>query len=220
MKKTKLIAIIFLVVFIFMGVVYASWTEMLNINNTAITGNFNVVFEEDTILNNTNKDQYVNVTATPVSGDPHTLNVNISNIYPGAGGGFCYKIINRGTIPAKFESITWDALIDQNRLDRDKILDYTISLQKYKDLTPLSGLINRSAVSVSTLNQTLNQAFSNWNNTGRALVLNPGEYVILGNQSGESVVAGYFVTMKSNATEYQNATVSFNLKIKFKQWNK
>lgn len=222
MKKTKFIALTLVIAVVLMGAGYAAWTDTLTINNNAYTGNLNVVFEEGSSLNRISEDPYVEVEVNPI--DDQTIGVNISNIYPGAGGGFTYMIKNRGSIPAKFDNITYENIVDTDKLDANNILTYLISLQDYdKDNDPIStDSRNGSANNVAGMVGRLQDHLANWYGPDQPLILQPGEYVLFTNPnpSGDSVMAGYFASMHLNETGYEDADLSFVLKVNFKQFNK
>lgn len=221
MKKTNLIALGTIISFLLMGTAYAAWTESLSINHIVDTGHLTVIFEEDPILNAINKEEYVTVNVIPTPDDPREITVEINNLYPGAGGGFSYKMINRGTIPAKFDSLEYSNITDPHKLNEHNILSYVVSLQKYNmyGMPISSSTFNSYGYNVETLANKIGTKMSNWDGNGNPLILEPGDYVLFESPVGDSLMPGYFVSMHPNQTGYENATLGFKLNFNFKQFN-
>lgn len=221
----KLIALILSFV-IFLGIAYAYWTESITFSNTVETGDFNIAFipmsgNTWTDDDKTGEEEYNSITATLDAQNDHILKVNLTNLYPGAGAGFNYRIENKGTIPAVFDSAYIENLYDPNNLNKDNVLIYMVKLTKYnKNGSEIKSYdISNTIRNVNYLVEKFEDKLSNWDGLKKPLILEPGDYLTLTNGSGDSLKAGYFVEMPSDVTRYEDSKLSFDLVIKFKQWN-
>lgn len=109
MKKTKLIALTMVVAIMMMGAGYALWQDTLVLNETIEMGNVEVqwfwngvkpdpkgvfVATSPTVAGNSNR-----------SADKHTYTVKVENVYPGAEVRWDGSLINKGSLPVKFDNV-------------------------------------------------------------------------------------------------------------------
>lgn len=111
MKKVKFTAFIMVIAFILMGAGYAAWTDTTEINGTITTGWLDVIFENP----GSNDSDGVNdpgmlydvgkTKATIIGDDKKTLQVEITNGYPGYNSQVEFSLRNDSTIPVKVKEV-------------------------------------------------------------------------------------------------------------------
>jgi hypothetical protein len=105
-KKTLPAGVIFILLLaalVTMGIAYGAWTQQLNINGTANTGTFDVVFYYP-FFDEVDPAGVGDCQMARLD-DGHTIQVTITNGYPGylCEGGATYQ--NLGTVPAEIVSV-------------------------------------------------------------------------------------------------------------------
>jgi hypothetical protein len=91
------------------GVAYSAWTDALTINGTVTTGELDVIW--------TDWDCYDSEALATISSSPNpeasngvqTIDVSISNGYPGYTGYCWFDSLVRGTLPVKIKAISFTA---------------------------------------------------------------------------------------------------------------
>lgn len=245
MKKTKFIAFTLVLAVILMGAGYAYWTDSLTIKNSVTTGKFNLIFgqcthEQDYDNYHSNGDafnggyDYVNppygIPNVGFSEDYQTLTFTSVNHYPGSGAWLKFKIINNGSVPAIVESITgYIDPDDQASLSLKNEFRYTINgIQLYQDGSLTDVLYNQEAVfnDFDSFITELSNRLSKYPN-GDQIILYPGQSIeINGVNTAEGIRPGYDIYLRedvdestANGTLTELNTFSFDLRMKYKQWN-
>ena len=130
MKKSRLILLVLIVSFMLLGVGYATWITHFTINATVKTANFNVIFTDATAYS----DNSTNVTATgtvdPNDPTSRTLQINLSNLYPGAKAGVIKTISNNSSVPVEINSASIVGSVNNNIGDASdtNLLKHTLTL--------------------------------------------------------------------------------------------
>jgi hypothetical protein len=104
MKKMKILALALMTSLMLMGAGYAAWADDLVINNTVATGELNVNFVKDDTYPSARGAEYVIPSVQIVDEKEHTVQVSLTNLYPGSWAAFRVKGINSGTIPAMLDN--------------------------------------------------------------------------------------------------------------------
>ncbi len=101
MKKVKILAFAMVIAVMMMGMAYAAWTDQLVLQTTVQTGIMDVNYIQGDGLPYIEADDYVNASVSfdPADEGNDTLNVSISNLYPGATATLSLGIVNDSTIP-------------------------------------------------------------------------------------------------------------------------
>lgn len=100
MKKIGLIGLIMILALGAMGIGYAAWQQTLVINGTVETGNYDIIFNHAENVPAQDDPGVATVTVSPIAGDGHSFDIDISNAYPGYTAQIDFGIINEGTVPA------------------------------------------------------------------------------------------------------------------------
>jgi predicted ribosomally synthesized peptide with SipW-like signal peptide len=117
MKKIGLICLAVVLGLGALGVGYAYWSDILTINGTVATGNFDTNFTE---VNATDDDAGQDVATCTVSNiQDKSFTVTIGNGYPCYTGIVNFQIRNDGTIPAKIKSIEIDDVDYTGPVEKD-----------------------------------------------------------------------------------------------------
>lgn len=121
MRKPRLLVLALAVAVMLMGAGYAAWTDKITINNTVSTGEMKVQLSEYTWYQldditptssdnqvSSSTDGYAVATATPwfVAGH-NSLDLTLTNMYPGKKGVLNANFENLGTIPAVVKSVDY-----------------------------------------------------------------------------------------------------------------
>lgn len=254
MRKAKKMALILIVAIMFTGFGYAYWSDQLIINNTVSTGEFDVKF---TTLNHSDYDNYYSSgeaffddesdedyvnkkgigTTVTRSNDGKTLTFINTNLYPGSGAWLKFRIINNGTIPARFENVSGLITLGEDLKDEFR---YTIgSVKLYKII------IDKDGDDTSTLIETVHDANLNDNQFDTfdefivglnnklkyypdgttKIVLQPGEYIEINNDANE-MRSGFDMYLREGVKEMtgtgtltEKRTFNFSLNLKYTQHN-
>lgn len=228
MKKTKFVAIVLVIAVVLMGAGYAYWTDSVQINNNVTTGNFDMIFNYpipgvDSAHNydNISWADYVNngqagESGISITNNDKKLNFVFTNYYPGAGATMKFNIVNNGTVPAKLENLEF-----KNKVDNDSIggkLEYTISKMQLKGPNGTTDIPN-TPVTYTTL-----AAFeAGLEDLLDDVTIGVGEYIqINGGNNSPNSPNGYDITLPLGTTvdhSTENATISFDIEMTWKQWN-
>ncbi len=215
MKRTLLASIALLIVVSGTMLVYAMWLETLRINGYVSTGEIDVCYVDNTVVQNdpyginhydynvnwteipdkvvfrTDKDvAYTNISLwdSDGDGDLDTMNITIVNAYPWYFNHIAFELLNCGTIPFKiWRVVIWNGTTN--------FIFYEIQEQILKRGTmfDLDG-------------------------DGKADVL-----IWWGDNFGKQVHPGYYADISFDITVLQNATensvLSFSISLDVVQWN-
>lgn len=105
MMKKRLLVLCLIMAFALTGVAYAAWTDTLVINGSVGTGKLNLIFTGATVTDNEQGRDVASTTAS-IGTDEKTLDIAITNAYPGYQAIVKYTIQNEGTVPVKLKAIT------------------------------------------------------------------------------------------------------------------
>jgi len=121
MKRTRIICLIIVFMFMIMGVGYAYWSEIITVNGTVSTGELLVEFQgyddyidvpRPYIIYNGRSKYYDNSRVAPftLEDNNHKLVANFIDVFPGMFYSIPFKAVNNGTMPAVFNraTITYD----------------------------------------------------------------------------------------------------------------
>lgn len=221
MKKTKFLVLVLAVSIMLVGAGYAYWDQTLTINNTVTAGNLDVQFvnyeaddwDDNPAYRLINSD-LVKVEAD-IADDGQSIDFTVSNFYPGAGASLGFVIKNTGSVAAKIEEITGTIT---NNAAFANALNYEFNRIKVIDVMgiPLrTETINVKANNVTELAQGLTNALKD-------IKLDPGEKLILYTiHPFDNETPTYEILMPSSisGSQFENATTSFRLSLKFVQVN-
>lgn len=245
MKKPKLILLTLVVAIMLVGAGYAAWQETLTISNTVSTGELNMEFTKhdffgipiypvggvyDNLLLHKN---YLELTGSQDEAND-MVTISVTDMYPGSTFFYELRADNKGSIPAKVESVTVDL---SNTVD---LFDETIKVSGYILHRRPGKLfsVNRLPllnVELSNLQTYLDDGMKNWK-------IDIGDYIVFDLPDEEEhpgfrdelakVIPGYdpettnclhFHMPKEADNELQSENLlpqKFSIKFNFKQFNK
>lgn len=187
MKKAKFMALALAGAITLMGAGYASWTDSLTITNTVKTGELSTNFVTTgtgaptvTQLNDNGASAYVNV--QPVTAAAKTLDMVVTNLYPGAGFQFSARFNNDGTIPAVITPTISTAQVgtEPKLADNQLKFDGTVTYHKQDGTTVVFDKSGNNAVTLDSFETQL----ATWLTNKRLEPLsgtNPAEYITFDN---------------------------------------
>ncbi|MGH4122963.1 MAG: hypothetical protein ACREV6_08545 [Clostridium sp.] len=225
MKKIRVISIALVTSLMLMGAGYAKWDDNLVINGTVATGEFNVNFVEDDTYPSACGSEDVNSSVQIIGEKAHTVQVSLTNLYPGSWAAFRVTGINSGTIPVKLDDfkvefngdrkllayLTYDAGLTIDA-DGDNVID--------KETKKISGNLENIA---SDFNAEIKESLSDLkmepNGKGNFSLNVPEEKAddLNGDGSAEKYIIIHFD--KDAPPDTQMKTLTFTLTTNFKQDN-
>ncbi|QUH25267.1 hypothetical protein [Serpentinicella alkaliphila] len=236
MKKTKFIAMALVVAVMMMGAGYAFWTDQLTITSTVSTGEFRVDFTGQGMFGKERYKANPNAYASWRDGhymgkadnvqDPGTfivnkvddksLEVKISNMYPGTMVKIAAKAQNNGTIPAVVNNVEIENINVNDKLA--KVLEFSGKAKILRN--------NGSVESIDVPNSRLGGADGKTsledalNSALKGIRLEPGESVEFSTAGGGShaLTIELPVSVK-NEDDVENAIANFKIIINWEQHN-
>jgi hypothetical protein len=223
MKKLKLPVITFIFSIIFIAVGYANWGETNELGSSVRTGELDLKYENKNVENLFKSSKYVDTSVDIVDDKAHEAKVTLSNMYPGAWAMFKLQVVNSGTIPAKLENVEMNFEGDASLL---KYLQYNagISVDKNGDSvndwrTSFNGILINFESDFNREIQKLSGAFLESNNLGKLCLGIPSNDATDIDNDGQKDDYVFIKFDEAAPDDTQNKTISFNLKLNFKQFS-
>jgi len=211
--KIKLYILALVAMAVLMGAGYAAWGQNVTVGGTVNTGKKDVGFTRWVART----DEHMTSSISRI--DARTVQVTVNNLYPGGRVWIDVDITNTGTIPCKFESAAL-TIDPQNplapylkswcwlRYDEDgpggpkPTNSYGYVQHPWGPFTGLADALNQSAM--------LN-----------SLILDPGGWISFeADGSGDEARCICIKLDESAPNTVQNKSLTFNLQLNFKQWNR
>lgn len=121
MKNKKFLSMVLVVAMMLMGAGYAAWSQSFTVNATVATGN--LTLEIQNLMENECSDYdecYMSGTQKLVN---DTIEVTVTDLYPGASYGIAFDVVNVGTIGAKLDYEATINSMDLGGLDHGEIYE-------------------------------------------------------------------------------------------------
>jgi len=180
MKKIGLICLAVVLGLGALGVGYAYWSDILTINGTVATGEFDTNFKSGSIIPTDNEEEPPEVGTCEVSGvGDKTFTVTIGNGYPCYEGTVTFQIQNDGTIPAKISSIKIDGTEYAGAVEKD-----------------LSGTA-ATDISISISGIAVGNPIAVGSSVGGAVVVHVCELSVEGHDADENASGDFEVTIET-----------------------
>ncbi|MEN8904730.1 MAG: hypothetical protein ABF289_02090 [Clostridiales bacterium] len=210
--KFPLITLFISIAFITVG--YASWGETNELGSTVRTGELDLKYESMPNSNIVRSSEYVETNVDITDEEAHEAKITLSNLYPGAWTMFKLKVLNSGTIPAKLENAEMEFEGDTNLL-KYLFYDAGISIDKNGDSiidwnVDFNGILTEFEKDFNKEILYLDKAYLEANNSGK---------LFLGRSNSQ--IKDYIkIKFDESAPEdTQNKSVTFNLRLNFKQYS-
>ncbi|MGQ9677596.1 MAG: SipW-dependent-type signal peptide-containing protein [Chloroflexota bacterium] len=113
--KFAVLGLVLIIALAGLSVGYAYWTETLSINGSVTTGNLSVAFDGVSVTDGDGDAAYGAGCTATVSGagtDAETLNINVTNAYPGYSCTVNFNVKNDGSIPVDLNGVVLAAPSD------------------------------------------------------------------------------------------------------------
>lgn len=202
------------------GFSYAWWTESLNINGNAQTGELKMV-----LMDLYCKDGYWQGTpggtgswqnepintgvATIQQVNDHTIRITMENAYPGYIADFHFRMKNVGSIPAKMKNAYITNIVDPNGLLNYVWVDRCYTFYKTDPAQPSQSALHLSDKSLTDIAPAIYNAYKD-------KVFLPGGYIYFACDE-EGAENSFWLVILEGAPE--GASLSFDLVFEWTQFN-
>lgn len=216
MKKVSILALVLVFLGVLMGMSYAAFNEDISINDSFVdTGQLDVNFTKWLVRTDPR------MTSNIIRIDDNTVQVTVNNLYPGGRVWIDVDMTNQGTIPVKFESAeltvndpgnllpylrSWCWLkYDEDGPGPEPTTNFGYIQHPWRPLTGLADAMNNSSVL-------------------KSIVLEPGGWISFeadedGGSDEEEIRCICIRLDKDAPNDTQNKSLTFTLRMNWKQWN-
>jgi len=172
-KKIRLIVFVMIVAFAVMGAGYAAWTDVTEINGTITTGWLDVIFENPISTDPGDTPEWmqlINVGSTEATiarSEKKTLEIEITNGYPGYESQVTFDIKNNSTIPVKVKDVAiqryYDSELDVDLSEISDLIGKEMAVGETIKNIAISNYVTEDAKQETNYSYAVTITFQQWN---------------------------------------------------------